>query len=158
MTDILHIAWKNQLIFCPNRGLIKTRNKQFFAFEKISQQVIGVPQVVYDTSAPVAALGTQNCLCLCIVTLCSFAYNKRKKKRKNTLIIPHCDLWGWQCFYDCSYFFPHLSFNILINRFLVKEMSVHTVPIQRLNQTWVSGLVIDGEVFSNIMGTSATIW
>ena len=22
--------------------------------------------------------------------------------------------WGWQCSYDCSYFFPHLSLNVLI--------------------------------------------
>ena len=32
--------------------------------------MIGVPQVVYDTSVPVTALDTQSCLCLCIVTAC----------------------------------------------------------------------------------------
>jgi len=38
-------------------------------FKKIYLQVIGIHQVSQNTSEPLPALGTQNCLCLCIVTL-----------------------------------------------------------------------------------------
>ena len=44
---------------------------QNFSFKKIYHRVIDIHQVSWDTSGPLPALGTQSCLCLCIVTLCA---------------------------------------------------------------------------------------
>ena len=47
----------------------------------------------------------------------------------DVLRFPH--IWGWRCSYDCSYFFPHLSLNVLI----IKIMSIFRFSLQECLST-----------------------